>query len=74
MIYLLFACVTAYILFSFLFLDRNFMRKLQRKEWACWRRIFSFLFTFFLLSIHGEPTKIEGGATWCSNSRMKDDG
>jgi len=29
---------------------------------------------FSLLSIHGEPTEMEGGAAWCSNSRMKDDG
>jgi hypothetical protein len=36
---------------------------------------FSHIFLpFLLLSIHGEPTKVEGGGTWCSNSRMKDDG
>jgi hypothetical protein len=30
-------------------------------------------FTFSLLSIHGELAKMEGGAPWCTNSRMKDD-
>jgi hypothetical protein len=72
MINLLFSCVTVYILFSFLILNRILGVNCRERNSYVGEE-FLHVFTFSLLSIHGELTKMEGEATLCSNSRMKDD-